>query len=274
MPKLLRSSETMGCGATIQLDNGEVVYVSIAQVGVLVRHWDSSGSFFKSLMSNFFGAKLYNESNVYKNAQTAQALNVLFPDQTPELPQFKNPVLAVFSNAIWHCGSAAEVCAVLNEAIAKASGSAEKELSHLDTLYDAKIISDYGTFMAETTTRPDCFYDANVLPHPKETIIAAIERAIAREPIDKRVEQLRTGAVFLWNFQEGVGPSPLPLTGVDLSQLPRGTAPADVAELRRILSNPNIARDQERAKHFEAMADAEAKQTEQRLSAAVRMRDL
>jgi len=37
MPKLLRSSETVGCGATIELDNGEVVYVSIAQTGVLVR---------------------------------------------------------------------------------------------------------------------------------------------------------------------------------------------------------------------------------------------
>jgi hypothetical protein len=116
MPKLLRSSESMGCGATIQLDNGEVVYVSIAQVGVLVRHWNRSGGFFKSLMSSFFGAKLYNESNAYKNAQTAQALSMLFPDQAPELSQFKNPVLAVFSNAIWHCGSAAEVCIVLNGA--------------------------------------------------------------------------------------------------------------------------------------------------------------
>jgi hypothetical protein len=115
MPKLLRSSETMGCGATIKLDSGEVVYVSIAQVGVLVRHWDMSGGFFKTLLSNYFGAKLYNESNVYKNAQTAQALSMIFPDQAPEL-NFKNPVLAVFSNAIWHCGSAAEVCTVLNEA--------------------------------------------------------------------------------------------------------------------------------------------------------------
>ena len=91
------------------------VFVSIAQVGVLVRHVDRSGGFFKTLMSNFLGAKLYNEGSVYKNAQTAKALSVLFPDQAPEL-QFKNPVLSVFSNAIWHCGSAAEVCTVLNEA--------------------------------------------------------------------------------------------------------------------------------------------------------------
>ncbi len=55
MPKLLRSSETVGCGATIELDNREVVYVSIAQTGVLVRKWDKNGGLIKSLLSNFFG---------------------------------------------------------------------------------------------------------------------------------------------------------------------------------------------------------------------------
>jgi hypothetical protein len=45
---------------------------------------------------------------------------LLFPDQAPKL-RFKNPVLAVlFSNAIWHCESAAKVCTALNEAADKA----------------------------------------------------------------------------------------------------------------------------------------------------------
>ena len=118
MPKLLRSSETAGCGATIELDNREVVYVSIAQVGVLVRKWDMSGGQIKTLLSNLFGPKLYNESSVYKNAQTARALGLMYPEQAPSLC-FKNPVLAAFSNAIWHCASAAEVCVTLNEAAAK-----------------------------------------------------------------------------------------------------------------------------------------------------------
>jgi hypothetical protein len=39
MPTLLRSSETAGCGATIKLDNGDVVNVSIAQISVL---WPSA----------------------------------------------------------------------------------------------------------------------------------------------------------------------------------------------------------------------------------------
>ena len=41
---------------------------------------------------------------------------------------------------------------------------------------DLKIVSEYATFLEVTTTRPDCFYDASALPHPRETIIAAIER--------------------------------------------------------------------------------------------------
>lgn len=114
MPKLLRWSETAGCGATIQLDSGEVVFVSIAQIGVLVRKIDLSGGLMRNLMSNFFGPKLYNESSVYKNAQTAQALYEDFPLHAPQLPEFKNPVLAAFANAIWNCGSAAEVCLILN----------------------------------------------------------------------------------------------------------------------------------------------------------------
>src|SRR6185312_15357259 len=135
MPKLLRSSEIAGCGATIKLDNGEVIYVSIAQVGVLVRHWDMSGGLFRTLMNNFFGAKLYNESNVYKNAHTAQALSLMFPDQAAEL-KFKNPVLAAFSNAIWHCKSAAGVCVVLNEAATKMPERATEELQ-IDEAFEA-----------------------------------------------------------------------------------------------------------------------------------------
>jgi hypothetical protein len=44
---------------------------------------------------------------------------LIYPEQAPPLC-FKNPVLAAFSNAIWHCASAADVCAVLTEAMAKA----------------------------------------------------------------------------------------------------------------------------------------------------------
>ncbi len=117
MPKLLRSSETAGCGATIKLDNTDVVFVSIAQTGVLVRLINLKGGVIKSLMSNWLGPTLYNERNVFKNAEVAQALSTQFPEIMPFL-SFKNPVLTAFANAIWHCSSAAEVSIVLNEALA------------------------------------------------------------------------------------------------------------------------------------------------------------
>jgi hypothetical protein len=37
VPKLLYWSEKVGCGATIELDSGEVCLVSVAQAGVLVK---------------------------------------------------------------------------------------------------------------------------------------------------------------------------------------------------------------------------------------------
>ena len=118
MPRLLQSSETVGCGATIKLDNGDVVHVSISRATVTVRQWDLNG-LIQTLTSNFFGRKLYKEGNVQKNVRMAEALTLMYPDQTAVLPRFKNPVLTVFVNVIWHCDSAAEVGAVLDEAKAR-----------------------------------------------------------------------------------------------------------------------------------------------------------
>ena len=83
---------------------------------------------------------------------------------------------------------------------------------------NSKIVFDYATFCEQTTIRPDCFYDANVLPYPKEAILSAIERQIVRSPPDALVDWLSSGALFMWNFLEGVGPDPLPFKGLDISQ--------------------------------------------------------
>jgi hypothetical protein len=270
MPKLLRSSETAGCGGTIELDNGEVVYVSIAQTGVLVRKWDMNGGLIKSLLSNFFGPKLYNESSVYKNAQTARALSLIYPEQASPL-SFKNPVLAAFSNAIWHCSSAAEVCTVLNEAVAKFP-DAERAVDAVPALRgfkysDEKIVSDLADLMAAGDLKPDEFYDVSVLPHPKEDILLAIEREILREPLDARAEWLAVGAAFLPSFQQGIGPKPLFWVGADLAELQRSTP--DVKEQMRVLAN---SPDRVRAERLLAHMKVESEQTQARISAAQRLR--
>jgi len=76
MTKLLYSSETIGCGATLELDSKETCLVSVAQTGVLVKGY--RGRFGRFWIS-FFGATLYREKNVYKAANTAAALDALFP---------------------------------------------------------------------------------------------------------------------------------------------------------------------------------------------------
>jgi hypothetical protein len=257
VPKVLYfsdpSNKRPGLGATIRLDSGEPCIVSIAQSGVRV----------KKTRLGFFGAVLYEEKVVYKAALTAKALSFLYPNNLLP-PGFTNPVLRAFANAIMHCSTCAEVSIILNEAVARAERQA---------VIDGKIVSDYAAFMEKTTVKADCFYDVNVLPHPKDAIIAAIEREIIQEPVDARVDWLKTGVLFLWNYQEGVGAVPLPLTGMDLSRIPRGTTPAELAEVRRIVSDPNVERDRKRAEGFRSIADAESKQIEERITAAVRLRN-
>jgi hypothetical protein len=118
MPKLKLSMEnTFAIGSTIILDSGEEIVTSIAR-SVMVQLVP------KGLFSSFRGRKLYYEDHVYKNAGTALTLRVMYPEQAPRL-NFKNPVLAAFSNAIWHCATAAQVCTVLNEAASKSSDDPE-----------------------------------------------------------------------------------------------------------------------------------------------------
>ena len=69
MPKLSYSSETVGCGATIELDSTEICIVSIARSGVLVQS-HKKGIFLGGLR----GAKLYSETDIYKATKTALAL--------------------------------------------------------------------------------------------------------------------------------------------------------------------------------------------------------
>jgi uncharacterized protein (UPF0248 family) len=124
MPRLLRSSETMlAIGSTIELDSGEVISTSIARSVLVTLAWRKQDGFLKRLLSGY-GQKLYYEDHLYKNAGTALTLRVMYPEQATEL-NFKNPVLAAFSNAVWHCATAAKVCIVINEAASKSSDDPE-----------------------------------------------------------------------------------------------------------------------------------------------------
>ncbi len=258
MPKVLFFSDPAngrpGLGATIQLDSGEPCLMSISPGWVRV----------KKSRTGLFGQTLYNVRNAHKTAETARALTYLYPNsQLP--PGFTDPMLCAFANAILHCATCSEVTLVLNEAVARADKQAAQDMD---------VVSDLGGLMAKCTIRPDAFYDVSVLPHPKEAIIAAIERQILWAPNQELVELLITASIFLWNFQRGVGDTPLPLLGEDLGPAHRGElTPEIVDELvhtaHRIVNSPNA----KRAEQFRAIEDRETKLINERIAAAVRLRE-
>jgi hypothetical protein len=107
MTELIRffDDDHKGRWANIVMDNGDPCWVSIAQTGVLV----------KKSKIGLFGAKLYEEKNIYKAAKTAKSLNIQYPDDiTPT--EMWNPVLKSIVNAVLHCHNLAEVTRILNEA--------------------------------------------------------------------------------------------------------------------------------------------------------------
>ena len=135
---------------------------------------------------------------------------------------------------------------------------------------DAKILADYAGFIEKTKIPIDCFYDTNVLSHPKRAIIAAIERQIVQESSDARMEWLRAAPRFLWNFLEGVDAAPVPLMAVDLDQLRRDVAPELVVQQ---IVTQFCAIEDGRNEPFRAMAKREDKQIEVRITAAIDMRN-
>ena len=107
MTELIRflDDDRKGRWANILMDNGDPCWISVAQAGILV----------KKSKVGLFGAKLYEEKNVYNAAQTAKALYEKFPDNlTPD--EIWNPVLKSIVNAVLHCSNLAEVTILLNEA--------------------------------------------------------------------------------------------------------------------------------------------------------------
>jgi hypothetical protein len=78
----------------------------------------------------FWGTTLYDETNVYKNAQVAIALAYLFPARRfPD--DVYDPILRSFLNAILHCFGIADVAVTLNQAAASVEEKLGRKLSEI-----------------------------------------------------------------------------------------------------------------------------------------------
>jgi hypothetical protein len=193
VPKLIFSSETLGCGATIRVNSGEEIAISIAQAGVRVRST-------KGFLGSFFGATLYEEKNVYRAAKTAMALYAELPTVS-ELPRFKNPVLTAFATAVWYCPSAARVSVLLNR-----TAEQDKPVETITQEVSFKAVADYGSIME---TQGTAFLDISKLPLPKEQMKEVLKIAWQFAPDDQVRESITFGYINLRCFQPGIGDRPV-----------------------------------------------------------------
>ncbi len=188
MTKLLHSSETIGCGATLELDSKETCLISVARTGVLVKGYRGR---FGRFWIGFFGATLYREKSIYRAANTATALDALFPQRAVPVI-FRNPVLAAFTNVVWHCSSAFEVAVKLNEAAIQIATPTEKSPAELlDAL--CELMEQY----------PTALLDSSKLPAPKHKMKAVIKDVWKREP--RLRGPIKNAYTYLSHFQDGIG---------------------------------------------------------------------
>jgi hypothetical protein len=115
------------------------------------------------------------------------------------------------------------------------------------------LISDYGVFLERHGPSPLRIEDVAVLPHPKDAILSALLSAVAPGN-DKKNDFLMTGAIFLAQFQPGVGSEPLYQGGFDLTAgLPATNDPAALrARAQAIVAKGEKFKEQ--AKRFEVFS--------------------
>jgi len=215
-------SKTRGCGATVMLASGEPCLLSIAQSGIFV----------KKSRHGLFGATLYNEKNVYTNAQRTGALAYLFPDKL--FPNgVTNPNLRAFFNAILHCQSAVEVSVTLNEAVQIAerkAGCTLQELSEQDfpswslrvdfinadpkpeasdSFTPAEMASVLEKYQALIEKYPISYMDETWLPLPKDQMRVVFKRVWKIAPTAEMRNYVEVAWIKLSMFQKGIGPTPV-----------------------------------------------------------------
>ena len=96
----------IGCWAKIQMDNGDPIWISVAQTGVIV----------KKSKIGLFGPKLFASRDVYHDAQTAEKLDEKYDNHALLLDcDITNPVLKAFVNACLHCSTLEQAAIAMNE---------------------------------------------------------------------------------------------------------------------------------------------------------------
>jgi hypothetical protein len=219
----------------VDLQSGEPIWISVAQGGVIVR---------KSRLG-LLGTLLYREANVYKVAKTAEVLHSQLGRYTTPV-DLNNPVLRAFTQVALDSESASQLSVRLNEA----HSSPEKRPSVTEATPGEQrkrrrqIVADYGRYIEADPLSFVEIRDTNVLPHPKEEILDAILFEIVCTEDEDQLSALKTVALLLAEFQDGVGSQPVFKLGVSTTELEtyRHADPTKLRDLaKRIAANSNQA---------------------------------
>ena len=147
-----------------------------------------------------------------------------------------------------------------------------KDISHENRLL---IISDFGRFI-ENEKDPTAIKDVNCLPHSKDKIVDAILEEYVLQNDDKILEILKTGLMFISDYQEGIGPEPLTQLGISFEEL-QGSVDSDddfdpeefKKELDKIANNPSKTKFE----HYRFIADDELNSYYKKIDTLDRLKD-
>lgn len=202
-----------GCWSRVDLTSGDPIWIGVAQTGVMV----------KISRLGILGAKLYNENNRDRIANTVQALDQEFSQYTTPMGMTSH-VLRAFTQAALDCNTAPDLSNRLNR---KCKTEREKESGKLITKEMIKrstqIINEYGKLIEDNPPYILEIRDVSELPYSKEAILGAIilQISLAGEKDSEKVEALKIGARILSYFQENVGPIPFSGAGLSKSEIMR-----------------------------------------------------
>lgn len=131
-----------------------------------------------------------------------------------------------------------------------------------------KIISDFGAFLERDLHKGDSLqiWDVKYLPHDKEAILDAICLEIVRESDEKRIEVLKVGALFLADFQKGIGDQPISALGVDLTS--QDVASLDTNSLKELASRVTSNSDSKQFDLYKPIIDKDLANIHAKLLAA------
>jgi hypothetical protein len=129
--------------------------------------------------------------------------------------------------------------------------------NEIDATKMQTVVQDFGALIQ--TVQPGTYYDVSMLPHSKDTILKSLLYALKVTDDAQLREHIKTGLVFLSQFQEGVGPSPISPVPIDVTDLARQV---DAGELDVDAAAEKVAEaakgvDEEKIKQLETLCQVE-----------------